>query len=255
MLLLPKAFLPSFATLPFNSGHVLAHLTLALVFIGLLRVFFSPLRITAIYVMLYAAILIVWPIANERRIVNIFPFLALFAIEGLGALVRLFDHRHPHSFFAILRTPGGGATAGLSAKRRMLVWVFVAILALPNLWYRYTMPPTGTVKGRDWSNFYSCADWVRMNTPSDAVVLNRKQELFYLRSKRRGCMYPFTHDVDKIMEFMRDKKVTHVVYDNFGWTRTTAKYLYPVIASHPDHFRVVYALKGPDTFILEFVDR
>lgn len=255
LLLLPKAFQPYFTMWPLNVGQVLAHLTLGLVFLGLLRALFSRYRIVALYVVLYAGILAVWPIASERRIVNIFPFLALFAVDGLGALVRLFDCRRPHPFFAILRTPGGGEAAPLTAQRKVLVWGFVAILALPNLWCRLTMPPTGTVRGSDWANFYSCADWIRMNTPPDAVVLNRKQELFYLRSKRQGCMYPYTHDVDKIVDFLREKGVTHVVYDNFGWTRTTAKYLYPVIASHPDHFRVLYALKGPDTFVLEFVDR
>jgi hypothetical protein len=122
-----------------------------------------------------------------------------------------------------------------------------------NIHYHLTLDNPAERTTRDWVNFYSCADWVRNNTPADAVVMNRKQELFYQRSQRKGCMYPYTHSVEKIIAYMRETGVTHIVYDSFFWTGTTHKYLYPVLRSHPELFRVVYRLQNPDTFVLEFL--
>ncbi|MGD9200720.1 MAG: hypothetical protein PVI26_04080, partial [Chitinispirillia bacterium] len=107
----------------------------------------------------------------------------------------------------------------------------------------------------DWVNYFSCADWIRINTPEDAVIMSRKAELFYLRSKRRGITYPFTHDIEKIVSVMKDKHVSYVILDNFFWTNTTMRYLFPVIRYFPDKFRIVYALKNPNTFIFEFLDK
>ena len=107
----------------------------------------------------------------------------------------------------------------------------------------------------DWRNFYSCADWIRLNTPEDALVMSRKAELFYLRAKRKGIMYPFTHDVEKMIDVMKKENIKYIVYDSFFWTRTTTRYLFPVINYFPDKFKVVYALRNPDTFILEFIDK
>jgi len=42
------------------------------------------------------------------------------------------------------------------------------------------------------------------------------------------------------------------VLDNFSWTNTSPRYLFPAIMSHPELFKVVYSLRNPDTYVLEF---
>ena len=107
----------------------------------------------------------------------------------------------------------------------------------------------------DWKNFYSCADWVRLNTPPHAIVANRKPELFYLRSLRKGFVYPFSHDVEKVITGLKQGGARYCIFDDFSWTSTTIRYLYPAIMSHPEMFRVVYSLRSPDTYVLEFVPK
>ncbi len=126
-------------------------------------------------------------------------------------------------------------------------------VTLFNLHYTLVRPGWRSGNTSDWRNYYSCADWVRIHTPANTVVMSRKPELFYMRARRKGLGYPFTHDVEKVIEAMEKNKVTYVVHDNFAWTRTTSKYLYPAIAAHPERFKIVYALKDPDTFVMEFL--
>ena len=66
-------------------------------------------------------------------------------------------------------------------------------------------------------------------------------------------MYPFSHDVEKVIDGIRKGGAKYVVLDNFFWTATSARYLYPAIMSHPERFKIVYSLRNPDTFILEFL--
>ena len=30
----------------------------------------------------------------------------------------------------------------------------------------------------DWKNFYSCTNWIRLNTPRDAIVISKKPSFF-----------------------------------------------------------------------------
>jgi hypothetical protein len=108
---------------------------------------------------------------------------------------------------------------------------------------------------KDWKNFYSCADWIRLNTPDDAIVVSRKPELVYLRAGRKGFVYPFSHDVEKVIDGLKKGNTRYIILDNFAWSNTTVRYLFPAIMSHQENFRVVYALQNPDTYVLEFVTR
>jgi hypothetical protein len=105
----------------------------------------------------------------------------------------------------------------------------------------------------DWRNFYSCADWVRLNTKDGAIVMSRKPELVFLRSMRKGLIYPFSHDVDKIYDCIKDQGVTHIIVDDFSWTHTTRRYLYPVLLRYPNSFRAVYTLNDPRTTVYEVI--
>ncbi|MEO0093950.1 MAG: hypothetical protein ABIK67_06850, partial [candidate division WOR-3 bacterium] len=102
----------------------------------------------------------------------------------------------------------------------------------------------------DWVRYYQAADWIRTNTPDSCVVLSRKPELFYLRSKRRSICYPFTSDHNKIKSVIFDSKVDYIVIDRFYWTGTTPRYLIPVINENKDKFEIVYLTPPPETYVL-----
>ena len=104
---------------------------------------------------------------------------------------------------------------------------------------------------KDWKNYFSCADWIRHNTPENTLVMCRKQRLFYLRGLRKTVVYPYSHNVENIYKFIDEKNVDYVLYDGFFWTKTSIKYLYPAIISNPHKFEIVYHLPDPDTYVLK----
>jgi hypothetical protein len=65
-------------------------------------------------------------------------------------------------------------------------------------------------------------------------------------------VYPFSHDVEKVIDGLTKGGASYCILDNFAWTNTSARYLFPAIKSHPERFRVVYSLRNPETYILEF---
>jgi hypothetical protein len=190
--------------------------------------------------------------SSERFLVSIIPFLLIAFLYGLDLIIRLFPAGNEpviKKFFAVIRSSDWAEPKKLT---RRTVWIAVCIIILINVHYQFNNAAGKRKLTPDWRNFYSCADWVRLNTPKDAIVMSRKAELFYLRAKRKGLVYPFTHDVDRVIDEMKKEKVHYIVFDNFFWTATTARYLFPVIKSYPDLFNVVYAVKNPDFYVLEF---
>jgi len=257
-ILVRGALIPFAHNLPPFVGRILSTLSLGCIIIGWLRAFFIPgKRFVGIYLLLYAGILCMWQPqwAGERFLVSIIPFLYLMLLYGLDALVSFFDPsvpRPPGDFFSRLSS---GTIAPSRYHTPLTVWAAAAVIMAFNLDYGLVNSGKRKEPTPDWRNFYSCADWVRIHTPPNAVVMSRKPELFYLRSKRKGLVYPFTHDVEKVIATIEEKGATHVVHDNFAWSATTARYLYPAIAAHPERFKIVYALKDPDTFVLEVLPK
>jgi hypothetical protein len=253
-ILFPKSFLffskPPPQVLLLTLYQVPSLLALA----GWLKGLFGRDRTISFYLFLYTCIMLVWRVGNDRYIACILPFLFYFMITGLRVVVnaaRMLPSLSPAGLFALLKNPENG---GLDWKGRCAVWAVVVAVVSVNLYARANYADE-TRLTPDWTNFYSCADWVRENTPPDAVVMSRKPELVYLRSRHRGMVYPYSHDVDRIVDAMKTAGVRYVIYDNFSWTQTTLKYLYPVIISHPDYFKIVYALNNPYTFVFEFAPK
>jgi hypothetical protein len=241
---------------PSFVNSMLSRLCVGAIFTGWLRSFFIPgQRFAGIYLVFYFGILCMWQPqwSGDRFLVSIVPFLYLMLLSGVESLVSFFDisgMSRPAGFFNKLAS---GNFIPPARRTLRTIWIAVGIIVLFNLDYGIANSANHKNPPPDWRNFYSCADWVRIHTSSEAVVMSRKPELFYIRSRRCGTVYPYTHDVEKVIKSMETAGVTHVVHDNFSWTRTTAKYLYPAISAHPERFKLVYALKDPDTFIMEFL--
>jgi hypothetical protein len=234
---------------------LIAWIFLLSILIGWIRSLFGPMRFLSLYVFMYFGILLMWQTqwSSERFVAGVIPFLYFFLLFGLEGVVGLFAKLEKKTTFVgrlITMTKGGGAP---STTGRVVVWGTVAITLLCNVAFQTSYQRQSQALGPDWKNFYSCADWLRTNTPAGAVVMNRKVELFFIRSKRAGVMYPYSHDVNKIMKVIDDSRVDYVVLDNFAWTSTTRQYLYPVLQTFADRFQMVYVLNNPPTAVYKVV--
>ena len=185
------------------------------------------------FTLLYVGLICIWPqVWTDRRfLLPLLPILLLYAFDGL---VWCFE-------FARARRPGWvlPATGGL-----------LLVLALPHhvrgvrfnqeclRYYRQgdelaCYPPP-------WRAFVESAYWVRDNTAADAVVVNRKPRLFYYFSGRRGDVYPFTSDAERVLAFLDQIQADYVVVD--ALSATTYRYLVPAIRTIPERFQLLRSI-------------
>jgi hypothetical protein len=244
--------------LPFESSKGLSALIsvgcCAAILIGWVRSLFSPMKFLSLYVFMYFGILLMWQTqwSSERFLAGIVPFLYFFILSGVEGVCTLASGSKGTSLRE--RVSALVAPAGKSSwARGAVVSAVAAIIVLSNVVFAVSYVKKQNTLGPDWKNFYSCADWMRTNTPQSAIVMNRKVELFFIRSKRAGVMYPYSHDVNKVMDVIDSSRVDYVVFDNFAWTATTRQYLYPVIESFQNRFQMVYALNNPPTAIYKVI--
>ncbi|MBP9153000.1 MAG: hypothetical protein KBF73_12005 [Flavobacteriales bacterium] len=102
-----------------------------------------------------------------------------------------------------------------------------------------------------FKNYFDIATWSSKNLPKDAVVATRKGQLFYLYANRWVSGFENTLVQEDVIEGLKKNEVTHVVLDQLGYS-STSRYLYPAIKKYPGKFKVIYQLKDPDTYLMEF---
>lgn len=91
-----------------------------------------------------------------------------------------------------------------------------------------------------WDEYINIAEWVEENTPAESIVMCRKPRLFYYWTDRKVVVYPFSRDVNVVMNSVYRNSVDYVVVDSFQWTNSTDKYLLPALVGNKDKFSVAY---------------
>lgn len=102
-----------------------------------------------------------------------------------------------------------------------------------------------------FKNYFDIATWSNKNLPKDAVVSCRKGQLFYLYANRWVTGFRNTLNQEELIETLKNNDVTHVVLDQLGYS-STSRYLYPAIKKYPGKFKIIYQLKDPDTYLMQF---
>ena len=97
-----------------------------------------------------------------------------------------------------------------------------------------------------WGTFFDAADWVKSNTPADAVVTVRKPRLFNALADRKALIYPFSTQADSVLRAVRE--TDYVVID--ALFPTTRRYLLPALQRAADDFYLAHRTREPATLIL-----
>lgn len=124
------------------------------------------------------------------------------------------------------------------------------ILMLPYLFINYPTINTLHAKAEgqhapNWANFLLVAEWAKDNLKRTDVVVTRKPELFYFIADTKTKTFPYTDDLSVLKKDFEDLKVTHVVFEQLGFSQT-GKYLYPLLVKEPDRFTMLYSLGSRD---------
>jgi hypothetical protein len=103
-----------------------------------------------------------------------------------------------------------------------------------------------------YKNYFAAAEWIKANTPKDAVICCRKPSLLYLSADRYVTQFKNTTDVsDFVKDLAENRKATYVVLDQLGYA-DVGRYLLPAIQQNPRQFQIVQQFKEPDTYVLKF---
>jgi hypothetical protein len=251
--ILPGALFPSFAKANPNLARPLGVGLSLLMGIGCLKNAFLPSRLVSYYIVFYCGILSLWQAqwSSGRFLAGIMPFLFFLLFVGLSTVWEVALGIGKQTQGIIRKVFSQNPLSSLSKAQAATLWAIALLFTIDCVALQIQNRDIRRVSTADWTNFNSCADWIRLNTPKDAIVVSRKTELVYLRSRRQGMLYPFSRDKEKVIAEIKKQGASYILVDGFAWTGTTQRYLYPALMAHPEFYRIVYVLKNPNTFVLQ----
>ncbi|HTW92426.1 MAG TPA: phospholipid carrier-dependent glycosyltransferase [bacterium] len=188
-----------------------------------------------------APLLLCWPNiwVSERLLLPFLPLVIVFLFYGLDWLgAKLGWRRFAPAFIGALVLANTVHMASLAGKA-----------VSDNLGYLRGDRCSGYEV--DWRRYFEAIDWIKAQTPADAVVMARKPEFVYLLSGRQSYCYPITTDSAKIKLSLR--RCQYVLADNFQWTRTTPMLLMPVLHDNPGLWSLLFTTSPPKFYVLSVV--
>lgn len=191
-------------------------------------------------VLMTLVMMCLWPLiwTGSRYLIPVVPLLLLLWWQGWTAPLSAGARPAPWS--------RGLRPLGLWFRRGLLG--VLVLLALRNLvFYREetsAYPPV-------WDHYFQALNWIRENTPADAVVMDRKPAFVRYVAERKSVNFPREKDPDRMLAAFREYGATHVVlpaipYDDIG------RYLRPVVEQRRAYFDLLWRLPEPNTYVLGF---
>ncbi|HSG80662.1 MAG TPA: hypothetical protein VLC48_00310, partial [Gemmatimonadota bacterium] len=207
----------------------------------------KELRVAELFFILYMGLVLLWPEAwsDQRLLLPVLPVAVVLFMEGLGWLGDRLNRARAAEKATLLAFVAGVAVVGVALFGN--VRIMGDALGCARQYWRgnpYACYPAPTV------DFINAAIWTKAATPADAVVINRKPQIFYWYARRRGDNYPYTTDVDSVMSFINSQGATYVVVDR--WSATTSRYLVPAIQRYRNRFGLAHQEGDPPTFVLTY---
>jgi Dolichyl-phosphate-mannose-protein mannosyltransferase len=261
---LPNGFVPQAFTgmpgAPAVEGLVF-FVPLALAAVGIASAMRRGYVATELYVIVFLVMIHMWPDvwSGTRFFLPLLPLLFAYALAGaerIAARVALrgatggarahadTSAKSPADALPHASPPAARAAALLAAA------LLIAVSAIATVQERagrrgYTP---------DWANFFAAAEWIRANTPPEAIVSSRSSYILYWKTHRKTVGYRFTEEPEAVWQDLMQSGARYVLVDTFFWTGTTGRYLVPALEAHRDRWRPVWeSTQQPPTFVLELL--
>ncbi len=191
------------------------------------------------YMIFYVLIVLLWPWKDLRFAVPVLPFLLYYLAQAVSLLaslpwrLRMID---PRLIAAAVLIPFLGRSGYQTLH---------TALADRHAGYHYEVGRLGEWRAyADWRDFHAAAIWLEHHAPSGSTVVNRSPNLLYLWTGLASRNYPYSFNVEAMLDDIQSDHRDFVIYDDFDWTYTTKQYLRPVIKRYPSHFRPVARFHG-----------
>jgi hypothetical protein len=200
------------------------------------------IRLTHLYLVCYLGVSLLWPsVWSDRRfLLPVLPLLLGIFISGTFSFSGILWKQKPKILGTILIS-----LSGFSA-----LWVNLTIIpSQVNNTMAYMQGDEFAGYPEPYATFFQAADWIKQNTPSNAVVISRKPTLFYLRAERQSFIYPFSPAPESLASAIEKNQVEYIIVDQVSGT--TQRYLIPALRPGiPAHYELIYQTPEPATYIL-----
>ncbi len=188
------------------------------------------------YVFFYVLVYIVWTsVQGHRFLVPIIPFIFYYLIRALWLITDSF------SFFA---KKMGASEANWDRYRTLSNQIILAVLVVLVIYLNF-ISDVNIIRNERKKPYYTgstanlldTANWIKNNTPPDAVIAADRAPSVYMLSDRRTFTFPWVSDIDEVMVSMRKNGIDYVIYTPWGYA---LKYLSPALEERADSFLKVY---------------
>jgi hypothetical protein len=190
-------------------------------------------RVLELFTFFYSGLIFIWPQAwtDRRFLLPLLPVLLVHTAAGVTWAYEIMKRKRPA--WAI------PALAGILVLLTLRYNV-VSVTDAGRCRRQYEQGDALACYPTIWRAFVATAEWVRDETPPDAIVVNRKPRLFYYYAHRRADIFPFTTDDEEMLAFLDDLRADYVVVS--ATIPRTDRYLVPVILSRREHFEPLYGV-------------
>jgi 4-amino-4-deoxy-L-arabinose transferase-like glycosyltransferase len=181
----------------------------------------SGLRITELFMVFYAGVLLIYQANEARFLFPLYPLCVALAIEGIGLLLRKLPARIGIALALTLAAAWGLAAV---AEYRVLNWGPIRESFLDQDFLRLT-------------------DFVNRNGRQTDILLFRKPRMLCLLTGRRAATYAHTPGLG---EFVHTLPVSYVIAANSpaGTFSSDANFLWPYIEAHAGSLQLAYRNSG-----------
>jgi len=234
------------------TNRFFVHLFIALWLTGWLLALFFRHTVIEYYTLFYMLVYLLWPAwQGERFLIPILPMIFYYALQPFLLFFQDPSDRFAlskdkpwlHNIISWLRPIQLRGQNVSSSRTALLIFLTVAVISLNALLVipfikkeRQVPYYTGF-----FAEYIGAIEWLRDNTPEDAIIIADPSPWVYLLSERKSFTSPWVPDHQKVLDSISLNGGTHVVSNNWGYT---SYFLKPVLRMHPERFREIHQIGG-----------
>jgi hypothetical protein len=221
-----RTMLVDLLTAQTGGNHAAVHWTLGLLLLaGWCFALARRRAATEFYILFYICIILLWPSQQGKRfLLPILPLAFYYCLVPLQWIAEKWEHRTKNAPLAAWLAVGVLCIFSVAANARLNIPFAREQHADP-----YHPPEV--------RSYLDALEWVRANTPPDAVLVTDRSPLAYAVTGRRAYTAPWVDDQRRVLQFMDWRGVDIVIANDFGYAK---QYLRPVIEAHPHRFREIH---------------
>ncbi len=192
-----------------------AIITLLIVVFGIIKLKSKTKLFQLSFLIIYIFLFIIWPWQDIRFIIPVLFLFIFYFYIGLKNLTLKLPFLAKKIIFASI----------------LLLMLYAGANKLLN---KINLESQLSAQMQEFINI--CA-WVSSNTDNNAVIFSSHPDFAYLLTFRKGAFLIYTENLDEISEYLKTKKVTHIIADRFNIEMK--KYIYPWIVKEQSNLNVL----------------